>query len=150
MGCHFLLQGIFLTQGSNPGLPHCRQTLYRLSHQGIHPKYDRDLLSDFTIWRISLAAVKERVEMSWSIYEKDGDALDRGGGGGGGDGCYENGLVNGKSRMIVVSVNQYTSDKYGAQNVLWWKGLGKRVRNTEFGYGWVNLETFMWRSQEES
>ena len=22
-GCHFLLQGIFLTQGSNPGLPHC-------------------------------------------------------------------------------------------------------------------------------
>ena len=26
--------GIFLTQGWNPGLPHCRQTLYRLSHQG--------------------------------------------------------------------------------------------------------------------
>ena len=34
MGYHFLLQGIFLTQGSNPGLPHCRQMLYRLSHQG--------------------------------------------------------------------------------------------------------------------
>ena len=34
LGCHFLLQGIFLTQGSNPGLPHCRQTLYHLSHQG--------------------------------------------------------------------------------------------------------------------
>ena len=32
--CHFLLQGIFETQGSNPGLPHCRQTLYCLSHQG--------------------------------------------------------------------------------------------------------------------
>ena len=32
MDCHFLLQGIFPTQGSNPGLPHCRQTLYRLSH----------------------------------------------------------------------------------------------------------------------
>ena len=30
---HFLLQGIFLTQRSNPGLPHCRQTLYRLSHK---------------------------------------------------------------------------------------------------------------------
>ena len=27
MGCHFFLQGIFLTQGSNLGLPHCRQTL---------------------------------------------------------------------------------------------------------------------------
>ena len=29
-----LLQGIFLTQGSNPGLPHCRQILYQLSHKG--------------------------------------------------------------------------------------------------------------------
>ena len=27
VGCHFLLQGIFPTQGSNPGLLHCRQTL---------------------------------------------------------------------------------------------------------------------------
>ena len=35
VGCHCLLQGIFLTQGSNPGLLHCRQTLYPLSHQGI-------------------------------------------------------------------------------------------------------------------
>ena len=34
VGCYFLLQGIFLTQGSNPGLLHCRQTLYHLSHQG--------------------------------------------------------------------------------------------------------------------
>ena len=39
VGCHFFLQGIFLTQGSNPGLPHCRQTLYRLSHQGIKKYY---------------------------------------------------------------------------------------------------------------
>ena len=34
VGCHFLLQGIFPTQGSNPGLLHYRQTLNRLSHQG--------------------------------------------------------------------------------------------------------------------
>ena len=27
VGCHFLLQGIFPTKGSNPGLPHWRQTL---------------------------------------------------------------------------------------------------------------------------
>ena len=27
VGCHFLLQGIFPTQGSNPGRPHCKQTL---------------------------------------------------------------------------------------------------------------------------
>ena len=34
MGCHALLQGIFPTQGSNPGLPHCRWILYQLSHKG--------------------------------------------------------------------------------------------------------------------
>ena len=27
-------RGIFPTQGSNPGLPHCRRILYQLSHQG--------------------------------------------------------------------------------------------------------------------
>ena len=32
MGCHFLLQGIFPTQGLNPGLLHCRQILYQLSY----------------------------------------------------------------------------------------------------------------------
>ena len=34
VGCHSLLQGIFPTQGSNPGLLHCRHILYHLSHQG--------------------------------------------------------------------------------------------------------------------
>ena len=34
VGCHALFQGIFPTQGSNLGLLHCRQILYRLSHQG--------------------------------------------------------------------------------------------------------------------
>ena len=40
VGCHFLLQGkesldsSFPTEGSNPGLPHGRQTPYCLSHQG--------------------------------------------------------------------------------------------------------------------
>ena len=32
--CHALLQGIFPTRGSNPDLPHCRQIVYCLSHQG--------------------------------------------------------------------------------------------------------------------
>ena len=45
VGRHALLQGIFLTQGSNSGLPHCRQILYhlrgvavgwRLHREGIH------------------------------------------------------------------------------------------------------------------
>ena len=34
VGCHALLQGIFPTQGSNPGLPHYRQIPYQLSFQG--------------------------------------------------------------------------------------------------------------------
>ena len=34
VGCHGLRLGIFPTQGSNPGLLHCRQVLYCLSHQG--------------------------------------------------------------------------------------------------------------------
>ena len=34
VGCHFLLQRIFPTQGSNPGLLHCRWILYCLRHQG--------------------------------------------------------------------------------------------------------------------
>ena len=34
VGSLSLLQGIFPTQGSNPGPPHCRQILYQLSHKG--------------------------------------------------------------------------------------------------------------------
>ena len=34
VGSLSLLQGIFTTQESNPGLPKCRQILYQLSHQG--------------------------------------------------------------------------------------------------------------------
>ena len=33
-GQPYILQWIFPTQGSNPGLPHCRQILYQLSHKG--------------------------------------------------------------------------------------------------------------------
>ena len=34
VGYHALLQRIFPTQGSNPGLPHCRWILYQLSYKG--------------------------------------------------------------------------------------------------------------------
>ena len=34
VGSRPLLQGIFSTQGSNPGFPHCKQILYQLSHKG--------------------------------------------------------------------------------------------------------------------
>ena len=38
-----LLQGIFLTQGANPGLLQCRRILYQLSHQG-SPTMERGLI----------------------------------------------------------------------------------------------------------
>jgi len=34
VGSLSLLQGIFPTQGLNPGLTHCRQILYQLNHNG--------------------------------------------------------------------------------------------------------------------
>ena len=40
MGGRSLLQGIFPTQGSNPGLLHCRQSLNCLGHQGSWGKYE--------------------------------------------------------------------------------------------------------------
>ena len=48
MGSLFLLQGIFPTQGSNPGLPHCRGILYELSHHFVNivPPRVPNLLSD--------------------------------------------------------------------------------------------------------
>ena len=46
VGCHFLLQGLFPTQVLNPGLLHCRQTLYHLSHQvcAVNPMTDVHIL----------------------------------------------------------------------------------------------------------
>ena len=59
VGCHFLLQGIFLTQGLNPGLPHGRLMLYPLSH---HKRCVKNRPSSFKSrevpprWMIILAA----------------------------------------------------------------------------------------------
>ena len=36
VGCHFLLQGIFLTQGTNPGFLHCRQILFFSFSHGLY------------------------------------------------------------------------------------------------------------------
>ena len=63
VGCHSLLQGIFPNQGSNPGLPHCRQILHHLSHQDIH----------IYIWLIHLAAQQKltqhyKVTIFWWFF----------------------------------------------------------------------------------
>ena len=56
-GLPSLLQGIFTTQGSNPGLPHCRWILYHLSNKGsprilewvISVQFSRSVMSD-SLW----------------------------------------------------------------------------------------------------
>ena len=47
VGCHSLLQGTFPNQGSNPGLMHCTQILYHLSHQG-RPTWNIHLANSFS------------------------------------------------------------------------------------------------------
>ena len=47
VGSLSLLQGIFPTQGSNPGLRHCRQILPQLSHKG-SPQYK--IMVCVTLW----------------------------------------------------------------------------------------------------
>ena len=56
--CHFLLQGIFPTQGSNPGLPHCGQMLYRLSHQGSLLANICQVLTMLQLWLDAVVEVK--------------------------------------------------------------------------------------------
>ena len=47
VGCHALLQGILPTQGSSPGLSHCRWILYHLSHQGSPGTLERQYSESF-------------------------------------------------------------------------------------------------------
>ena len=65
MGCHCLLQEIFPTQGSNPGLPHCRQTLYHLSHKVV----DSHMLSSsvqFAVGKVSSVQEENPLHLEFS------------------------------------------------------------------------------------
>ena len=61
VGSLSLLQGIFPTQGSNPGFPHCRQILYQLSHKGSFIFYK------FVNW---LSEKKKSVQFKFHIHAK--------------------------------------------------------------------------------
>ena len=47
MGCHFLLQGIVLSQDSNPSLLHCRQILYQLSQENLGVGNKHSVIAQF-------------------------------------------------------------------------------------------------------
>ena len=65
-GCHFLLQEIFPTQGLNPSLRHCRQTRYRLSHQG------SPVTTGFAVNALACVLGARRCTVLWSTAEQLG------------------------------------------------------------------------------
>ena len=78
VGCHALLQGIFPTQESKPGLLHCRRILYQLSYQGSPKSLSRVRLF-VTPWSAALQAPlsmgilnKTRI-LEWAAMPPPGD-----------------------------------------------------------------------------
>ena len=63
VGCHCLLQGIFLAQGSNLGVLHCRQILYCLYHQ----QYPPGVLLISTSWQCRGRKAKEFKQKSRNL-----------------------------------------------------------------------------------
>ena len=74
VGSLSLLQGIFPTQGSNPGLPHCRQILYQLSHKG-SPRILEWVVFPFSSGsslprnRTGVSCIAGRFSTSWATWE---------------------------------------------------------------------------------
>ena len=65
VGCCSLLQGTYPTQGSNPGLPHCRWILCQPSHQG-NPR-----ILEWVVYPFSRGSSRPRNQtwVSWIIGE---------------------------------------------------------------------------------
>ena len=70
VGCHALLQGIFPSQGSNPGSLHCRLIPYRLSHQGRPSPSQTDLWESCPAWHAPapLEAMSQLLFLAAQVY----------------------------------------------------------------------------------
>ena len=74
VGSLSFLQGIFPTQGSNPGLPHCRLILYQLSHKG-SPRMLKWVAYPFSSGssqsrnRTGVSCIADRFSTNWAIGE---------------------------------------------------------------------------------
>ena len=65
VGSRYLFQEIFPTQGSNPGLPHCRCIPYHLSHQG---SLQIGVISSLNIWKkIPVRSIVPRDFLMWML-----------------------------------------------------------------------------------
>ena len=62
VGSCSLLQGIFPTQWSNSGLPHCRQILYQLSHQGSPGVFPQKHVSSSKVYFLKILSAKTTAE----------------------------------------------------------------------------------------
>ena len=80
VGSLSLLQGIFPTQGSNPGLPHYRWILYQLSHQG-SPRilewvaYPFSSRSSQPRNRTGVSCIAGRFFTNWAIQSANGKLI---------------------------------------------------------------------------
>ena len=74
VGSLSLLQGVFPTQGSNPGLPHCRWILYQLSYEG-NPRILEWVAYPFSRWSFwprnwtGVSCIAEGFFTNWAIRE---------------------------------------------------------------------------------
>ena len=70
VGSLSLLQGIFPTQGLSPGLPHCRQILYQMSHKG-SPRILKWVAYPFSSGssRTRVCCIAGRFFTNWAIRE---------------------------------------------------------------------------------
>ena len=62
--------GDFPTQGSNPGLPHCRQTLYQLNHRGSPGPVEcqiKQFLCVFSLCPVPLVSLQALLAPSFSF-----------------------------------------------------------------------------------
>ena len=113
VGCHFLLQGIFPTQGSNPGLSQCRQTLYCLSHvaKAFHQYHPSSVIPISRVTQIHTYKMFRmvpgrcvRVSHQFSHYEKS--ELEKGG-----VRLYENNKLYSRSKLQKVHIYIHIMDK---------------------------------------
>ena len=82
VGCCALLQGIFPTQGLNPDIPHCRQILYCLNHEGSPSilewvAYPFSSGSSWPMNRTRVSCIADRFLTSWATrYSKSKNGSD--------------------------------------------------------------------------
>ena len=69
MGCHFPLQRIFLTQGSNPHLQHWQADSFPRSHMGNQPDVHIINVVKYAIWKIPINKQK-LITAFWPIATK--------------------------------------------------------------------------------